>query len=132
MSVMIKPKLDLASLILTPEEAQIMSRCTKLSSEVWTGIIDGQIVCVWGVAPPSLLSEQAYLWLYTNDMIKGHEFVFVRHSQRVIEDLLKRFKLIVGVCSLEAKQSIRWLKFLGAKFGESEDGKYIPFQIRKK
>jgi hypothetical protein len=94
--------------------------------------MDDEVACVWGVVAPSLVSDQAYLWLYTNRPVDEHQFTFIRHSQRVIEDLLKTHSQIVGFCAIAASQSRRWLKWLGATFGDSVDGKYIPFQIRRK
>ena len=45
--------------------------------------------------------------------------------------VLEQFKSIVGVVLMGNKRSIRWLKWLGAEFGEP-NGKLIPFTIRKK
>jgi hypothetical protein len=122
---------DLKGVGLTVEEAEVMRVCVALSSDVWTGYVDGKVACTWGVVPPSLLSETAYLWLYTTDIIEEHKFAFVRHSQVQIQRLLEVYKTIHGHCVLGSASSIRWLKWLGATFGEP-DGKLIPFQIRKK
>ena len=131
MKLSIRPSCDLKRLSLSKADARIMETCVALSSDVWTGMIDGEVVCVWGVAPPSLMSQRAYLWLYTTDKVKEHQFSFVRHSQIVLEDLLNVYDLITGHCVIGQDNSIRWLKWLGAQFGEP-DGKLIPFQIRRK
>ncbi len=107
-----------------------MDFCLLMSASIWAGSIDGVLACIWGVIPPTLLSNQAYLWLYTTDAIKGHEFVLVRHSQLVIEGILEEYPSIVGHAIIGSDKSIRWLKWLGAKFGQPQ-GLAIPFRISK-
>ena len=109
----------------------IMEFCLKVSSMIYRGTVDGKVICIWGLVPSSLLSDRAYLWLYTTKEVEEHQFIFVRHSQRMIEEMLKQFDIIVGHAHIDAPRSIRWLKWLGATFSEP-DGKRIPFVIRKK
>lgn len=109
----------------------IFNSFLKHSQHVWIGSFDGEVSCVWGVVLPTLLSTQAYLWLHVDEeKVAGNQFLFVRHSQRVVEELLKDFEIILGVTHCEAQRSIRWLKWLGAQFAEPE-GKLIPFTIRR-
>lgn len=107
-----------------------MDFCLLMSTVIWAGFINKALACIWGVIPPSLMSNQAYLWLYTTDVIKGHEFVLVRHSQRVIEEILDEYPSIVGHAIIGSTKSIRWLKWLGAKFGHPQ-GTGIPFRITR-
>lgn len=131
MSIAILPNRSTAPLGLNKHDQAIMDHCIAFSSDVWTGYVDGKIACMWGVAPPSLLATRAYLWLYHTPLVKEHQFLFVRHSQRIIEGLLKEYDLITGHFVIGGPDSMRWLKWLGATFGEPE-GNLIPFQIRKK
>lgn len=94
----------------------------------WIGIVDGKIACMWGLIPPTILSWSAYIWLYTNPLVEEHKFLFIRHSQRQMEQMLRLFPNIVGDCVKANTTAQRWLKFLGAKFGASQ-GETIPFRI---
>jgi hypothetical protein len=116
---------------LTEDEITAFNRCLFSTTTTWLGIVNGKLCCVWGLIPPTLLSEQAYLWLYVTEHVKEYEFVFVRYSQRAVEDMLKTFPTIVGHATVGASRSLKWLKWLGAEFGLPE-GKYVPFVIRKK
>lgn len=98
---------------------------------VWVGKVDGEIACVWGLIPPTILSEQAYLWLLTTELVEQHKFLFVRHSQRAIEILLDTYPVITGVTSATHEDAIRWLKWLGAEY-EPGDAGMLNFVIRKK
>lgn len=114
-----------------PEDQATFRRCFLTSTELWIGFKDQDLVCVWGLVPPTLLADYAYLWLYTTPHLAGNEFYFVRHSQRAVENMLERYPIIVGHAAVHTEQSLRWLKWLGAVFKERE-GKLIPFNIRKK
>lgn len=122
------PHIDLP---LAPNEQKTMDQCARLSSHMWEGRIDGKIACIWGLVPPSLMSTRAYIWLYTNDTVEDHQFVFVRYSQLMIEEMLKEYEVIEGHCHADAKRSIRWLKWLGAEF-QPLGNKRVAFTIRKK
>jgi len=116
---------------LSSNDMEIMDQCIHLSDAVWYGFVDNKLACIWGVIPPTLMSSTAYLWLYTTELVKEHQFAFVRHSQRAIEVILNEYNTIVGYCLIDAEQSKRWLKWLGAEFGHPE-GRKLPFVIRKK
>jgi len=116
------------SLDLTKVDREAMHYAIFLSSVIWGGYIDGRLACIWGLIPPTILSQQAYLWLDTTDVVNGHEFVLVRHSQLVVEEMLKEYPSIVGHAIVDNHKAIRWLKWLGAKFGEPQ-GQGLPFRI---
>jgi hypothetical protein len=119
-------------LVLSQDNIWAMEYCFDMSTCIWTGHIDGQLACIWGLIPPTLLSNQAYLWLYTTDVIKEHQFILIRHSQLVMEEILKRYKSVCGhvVFGSGDSKSVRWLKWLGAKFGEPEENG-VPFRITR-
>lgn len=111
-----------------PEHIRIFFQCFRATTEYWMGALDGETICIWGIIPPTLLSDNVYLWLYTTPDLEGNEFVFVRHSQRAVEEILRSYPRIIGHATVGADRSIRWLRWLGAKFGEP-DGGLIPFTI---
>ena len=113
------------------DNQRVLDYCLMLTTSLWVGKVDDKLVCTWGLIPPTILSNQAYLWLYATDAVKDHEFLFVRHSQIAIQKMLEEYELITGHAEVTATKSIRWLRWLGAEFGES-DGNILPFVIRKK
>lgn len=103
----------------------------KASAQLYLGYVDTKLLALWGLIPPTLMSDQAYLWLHVTSALKGHEFFLVRHSQCVVEEALKVYPTIVGHTLDTNTKAIRWLEWLGAKFGISIDG-ISPFQIKAK
>jgi len=116
---------------LSSVEEKLMDDCLKMSTTLWVGLVDDALACLWGVIPPTLMSNDAYLWLYTTPLVEDHQFTFVRRSQIVIKELLEQYDRLVGYCLLSADRSIKWLSWLGAEFGR-RDGTKVAFVIRKK
>ena len=107
-----------------------LSRALRRTDMLMAGYVDDELICIFGVIPPTLLSDEAYLWSYTFPSVKKFSFMFIRHSQLVIEELSKHYPIIKGETDRYNKNSIRWLKWLGAKFGPPHDG-YLPFVIER-
>lgn len=112
------------------EAETILRECVNRSAEVRYGYVDDKLACMWGLIPPSLLSETAYLWLLSTDLVQEHKFLFVRHSQRWIEETLIRYPVIVGDM-IDNPSTRAWLRWLGAEFMEVGSGRF-KFVIRKK
>ena len=117
--------------VLPEYDQAILYRFMLDSMWVWIGKRDEEILCFMGLIPPTLLSDRAYLWLQTTPAMPDHVFVFVRHSQLVLAEMLKEFPMIVGHCEASQTKSIRWLRWLGATFG-TPIGRAVPFEIRAK
>ena len=116
---------------LSKDDLATLSKWVLVSSAVYSGSWEGQLCCLWGLIPPTLLSEQAYLWLHTTEAASEHEFVLVRRSQIEVRKMLEEHPRIIGHCEVGAERSIRWLGWLGAIFGEPQE-KLIPFVIKRK
>lgn len=108
---------------------EILRECMYRSIEVRYGLVDSEVACMWGLIPPTLLSTTAYLWLLTTDIVAEHKFLFIRHSQRYIEEALNIYPTIIGDCLVGNRAAKRWLQWLGAEFTEPVGGR-IPFTIR--
>jgi hypothetical protein len=111
-------------------EQETMRRTLNNSSHIWAGVDDDKILATWGVIPPTLLSDRAYLWMFHTPHLQEHIFVFVRHSQRVVQEALEFYPILVGHAVIGNTRAIRWLKWLGAEFGKPINDKVLPFEIR--
>ena len=111
--------------------AEMMDFCLKLSGEVWSGYVDGELIACWGLIPPSVFSTTAYLWMWHGDGVAEHQFLFIRRSQIEVERMLQRYETITGHCEVVNTSGIRWLRWLGAVFGEPV-GAALPFTIRRR
>ena len=101
------------------------------STMLWIGCVDDDPLCIYGLTAPTFLSDRAYLWLWTTSHFDQHVFTFIRHSQRVVEDMLRHYPTIIGHGQVGADRSLRWLRWLGAEFGPQQ-GQLLPFIITAK
>lgn len=116
--------------ILTELESKTFEEYLTFSAKLCIGTIHGKLCCAWGLIPPSLLSDRAYLWLFSTDAVDEYKFLFVRHSQMAVKEMLEEWPVITGFCEINKPKSIRWLRWLGARFGNPVDH-FLPFEIRK-
>ena len=111
-----------AHIELSARDSRMIDSCHNMSFTTWVGYNDGELVCAWGIIPPSVMSEEVYLWLHTTEAVKNNQFLFVRHSQIFIQNLLSEYRAVVGHVKDDAPRSKRWLKWLGAEFSPSKGG----------
>ena len=116
---------------LTEVETTKLAGMMQISSSVYSGMIDGELVCIWGFVPPSLLSDEAYLWLCATPRLEDHKFLFIRHSQRVVEKMLETYPRIVGFCDEGNRLAIQWITWLGGRFDRPVNGR-VNFEITRK
>ena len=109
----------------------MLKRWLRTSEEVWLGMHDDKVACVWGIIPPSIVADRAYLWLFTTDLVEQHKFIFIRHSQLVVKDALERYPVIVGHVVNRNRAAKKWLEWLGAHIDAPDEG-VCSFVIRRK
>lgn len=117
---------------MSQADIDAMLRWYQNSNDVWAGFYKDQLACVYGVLAQTLFDEKAYLWLTTNDLVKEHPFLFVRHSQMVVKKLLESHTVIAGHVSIKSPNSIRWLQWLGVELHRAETvNGLIPFELKR-
>lgn len=109
--------------------SEVFKYCINGSTAAWAGYVDDDLICLWGLMPPTLLSRRAYLWFQSTPAMHGHEFVLARQSRKVVSEMLSQFPEVFGHCISGMERSQRWIKWLGGEFGEPTKG-LIPFVIR--
>ena len=111
-------------------DQESMHRAMHNSTRLWVGMEGRDVLAVWGLIPPTLLSDSAYLWLFTTAALKSHVFLFVRHSRRQIELMLQEYPTLEGHTAIDNRRAQQWLRWLGAEFGPPIHGSVLPFTIR--
>lgn len=103
---------------LNDDEMAILENAMAKSTEVWRATEGGSLLCIVGVAPDTLMSRDAYLWMYNPP--GGRQSVSaLRESKRLIQHFLTRYERLVGHC--QEIKSRRWLEWLGAKFRQTDE-----------
>lgn len=117
--------------MLAVMDQETIHRSIRNSTRIWAGLVGPDLVAMWGLIPPTLMSDTAYLWLITTAHLRQHQFVFIRHSQRAVEAMLAEYPEIVGHTLIENRRAQQWLRWLGAKFGDPINNTVYPFTISR-
>ena len=124
-----------ASSHTTPLEA--LQRGVQFSQEPFTGLMDGKVVCIFGVSQISPLSEEARPWLLASDLIDETAHTFLRVNRVYIREIKKKYPFLQNWVDCRNEKAIRWVKWLGFKFDKpapyGPDGlDFMRFEFRRK
>lgn len=86
----------------------------KLASEIIVLMFNSIPMCYVGLAPPTLLSDAAYIWMIVTPEGEAHPFLMGKYGLPVVQTALLKYKTIFGDCFSE--NSAKWLKHMGAEF----------------
>jgi hypothetical protein len=108
-----------------------MCRAINNSDFVWIGEHNGEIFGYWGLIPPTICSDRAYLWFLHTGALCKCIIPFIRHSRRVTAELLGHYPILVGHGKADDSRSLRWLSWCGAQFSAPvANGALVPFEIK--
>ncbi len=85
-----------------------------------TGLVNDELVCMWGVCPISLLSGSGSPWMLGTDLIKKKQRIFLRRSKPWLDDIRKDYRYLENFVDARNTLSIKWLKWLGFEMDEAE------------
>lgn len=95
-------------------------------------VIDGELACVFGVAPlRGLLGKQAAPWMLGTPWIDKNPSVLIAESRKYVARMVGQYPHLLNCVDARNKRSIRWLKWLGftihpaAPYGEAQ----LPFHL---
>lgn len=103
---------------VTPAEA--MRRGLKLSTLVFTGLIDDVPVCMFGATPYSVLAGQGVAWMVGSNGLNPlrAQKALLRASKPELAVLLNRYPLLFNAVDVRNEATQRWLRWMGAVFLE--------------
>lgn len=91
------------------------------SQHHWYAKIRGEIVAIWGLFAPTLMSNEAVIWVQTFPTVKSREMAFMRQSKQAAREALALYPRIYGFTDTCRPTAIRWLMWVGAKFEPTTD-----------
>lgn len=100
----------------TPEES--LRQGLQNSSHAWTGFIDFEPVCMFGVVPASILSGTGAPWLIGSDAIERHAITFLRRSRTQVARMRAVYQLLANHVAIENEAAQRWLVWLGFELAD--------------
>ena len=101
-----------------PQLGLIMSLAASRDTS-YTGLADGEPICVYGVALPSLLVNAGRPWMLGTDELPKHARKFLRENRRVIKEMNQQFPFMYNYVDARHDDAIRWLGWLGFTLEEA-------------
>lgn len=95
----------------TPE--QVMAHALRVSTMAWSGIADGKVVNIFGVAPASLLGKKGIPWMVGSTLIDQHARVFLRRSRHALAEMLELYPHLENYVDQRNHVAKAWLHWLG-------------------
>lgn len=114
---------------LVPKEALITS--LELSTHAWAGEIDGELICLFGVGPTSMLTGDGSPWMVGTDKIEKHAILFLRFCKPVVEDMQNTYSVLTNWVDARNKNTIRWLKWLGFTIEPAKPWGYLQLPFHR-
>lgn len=101
----------------------------------WSGLVDGELAAIIGVAPVSLMGGVGSPWMLGTPVLDAHSRVLVRRTPEYIAKMLKAFPHLVNFVHAENTTSVRWLRRLGFTLHEAVPygplgEPFHPFEMR--
>jgi hypothetical protein len=79
----------------------------------WTLTIDGQVLCVGGVAPVSLLGGEGAPWMLATRLFERNRGALIRVAPSYIARMLAAFPHLLNVVDARNTKAIAWLRRVG-------------------
>jgi hypothetical protein len=90
-----------------------VSSCISRSSEAWTALYNGEVICIFGIRCKSLLSRTAYPWLLTTNLVKDHKRNFLKGAKISINKWLESYDVLENYIPAGLDKLVRWVEWAG-------------------
>lgn len=101
------------------EPFEAVRRSVANSLLCWSAFADGELGCIIGCAPISIVSGIGSPWMLGTPVLDQHSRVLVRMTPRYIAEMLKAFPHLVNYVHAENTTSKRWLRRVGFTLQEA-------------
>lgn len=119
---------------MEPLEAMLDS--IRHSGIAKVALVDEEVVCIFGVASPSLTSPYGSPWFLTSDVIVHHTKPFLRASKDYMRSIKKDYTHLFNFVDARNTHAIRWIKWLGFEILPTQaygpyDMMFHPFEMKR-
>ncbi len=94
--------------------------------------VDGEVICIFGVARESLLSDDGSPWMLGTHGIERHARIVLRYSVSFRDRMKAEFKTLANIVHAHNLIAIRYLKWCGFSLGDQfvvKGEPFMPFEM---
>jgi hypothetical protein len=113
------------------EADQALYRGVSCSSHAWTGLVDGEPVCIFGVVPVSFMSGIGVPWMLGTDLVEEHATAFLRRNRRYVKQMTQAYNHLVNYVDDRNVKAIAWLEWLGFTMSEPQQFGALGLPFRR-
>ena len=119
--------LELAALGVTPYQA--MRDSLHVPGLAYTGMVDGEPVCMFGACEATMVGNLARPWMVGSTLVEKYQLQFLRRNRKMLGIWLDLYTRLENYVDVRNTQAIKWLRWLGFEFtGPQPLGPYrTPF-----
>lgn len=81
-------------------------------------VVEGEPVCVFGVAPEALLGATGIPWLLGVEGFERHSRDILRYSRPAVRHMLSMYPHLKNIVHSDNQHAIHWLRWCGFTIGE--------------
>ncbi|WP_339053860.1 hypothetical protein [Arsenophonus endosymbiont of Crataerina pallida] len=104
--------------MLSPRE--VLEKGILQSTKAWAGIIDGEVITIFGVSPGSMLTGIGVPWLVGSDLLEKYQKIFLRRCRPVLNSMLAIYPELINYVDARNHVAKGWLHWLGFKLEEAK------------
>ncbi|WP_395491090.1 hypothetical protein ACG1VR_10515 [Cedecea davisae] len=95
----------------TPVE--VLEHALRVSTRAWAGVVKGEVIGIFGVAPSSLIGGRGTPWLVGSTLIERNYRIFLRNSRPVVSEFLSLYPHLENFVDQRNHVAKAWLHWLG-------------------
>ncbi|WP_271311450.1 hypothetical protein [Yersinia intermedia] len=100
-----------AAALMSPDE--VIQRSMSASTVCFAGLVDGEVIVLFGVVPGSILTGFGVPWLVAADSMERYQFTFLRHCKPAVRYILSIYPRLENYVDTRNSAAKRWLHWLG-------------------
>ncbi|EEC0293660.1 hypothetical protein YV76_001002 [Salmonella enterica subsp. enterica] len=105
---------------------QVLECGLKISTVACAGLINGEVVTIFGIAPASMIGGVGWPWLVGTDALAKHQKIFLRRCRHIVTAMLAIYPRLENYVDARNHVAKAWLHWLGFRLEEP-----APFGVQK-
>lgn len=116
------------------EPREALEEGVRHSAWSFAAEVDGEVVCIFGVASEDLLDDAASPWMLGVDGLERCAREIILGTRAYLSRMTEQYETLANAVHADNRNAIRYLKWCGFSFGsafEVEGETFLPFELKR-